>query len=197
MDFATLVTTARSCRRFVAAQPVSLKTLVALVDCARVVPCGANRQSLRYIVCNEPSRNAAVFAGLRWAAYLADWEGPAESERPAAYVAILAPRDGGAGVRVDLGIAAQTIMLGVAAQGLGCCMVGAFDRDVVEVALEVPQEYEVQLVLALGAPAERRVLEPLGEDGSIRYWRDAEGVHHVPKRSLDDVLLARYGDHNA
>ena len=196
MDYGSLVTTARSCRRFDAARPIPLSILVWLVDLARIAPCGANRQALRYVVCNDRTRNDRVFGALRWAAYLTDWDGPAEPERPAGYVGILAPREGGAGVRVDLGIAAQTIMLGAAAQGLGCCMIGAFDRAVVEEALEVPQDYEVQLVFAIGHPAERRVLAPLGEDESIRYWRDAQGVHHVPKRSLDDVLVGRFGDSN-
>jgi hypothetical protein len=33
------------------------------------------------------------------------------------------------------------------------------------------------------------VLEDIGAGGGIEYYRDASGVHHVPKRSLNDVLL--------
>jgi len=44
-------------------------------------------------------------------------------------------------------------------------------------------------VIALGKPAETCLIEPLGQDGDIRYYRDAEGIHHVPKRSLDDLIV--------
>ena len=66
----------------------------------------------------------------------------------------------------------------------------------VEAVVPSRPRHGVQLVLAIGHPAERRVLAPLGEDESIRYWRDAQGVHHVPKRSLGDVLVGRFGDSN-
>jgi len=33
---------------------------------------------------------------------------------------------------------------------------------------------------------------PPSPDGDIRYYRDAEGVHHVPKRSLDELILQEY-----
>ena len=33
------------------------------------------------------------------------------------------------------------------------------------------------------------VIDPVGPEGDIRYYRDGDGVHHVPKRSLDDLVL--------
>ena len=196
MEFDTLVREARSCRRFHESSRLSSAVLTGLVDCARIAPCGANRQSLRYIVTVDAERNARLCAALKWAAYLTDWKGPEEGERPAGYIIILSDPEESKNPSVDLGIAAQTIMLGASAQGLGCCMLGAFDRKAVAAMLDVPPHYEVLLVLALGVPAERRVLDPVAGDGSIRYWRDAEGVHHVPKRSLETVLVATFGDDN-
>ena len=51
---------------------------------------------------------------------------------------------------------------------------------------------KIALVLGLGAAKETRVVANMPESGATTYWRDAEGVHHVPKRSLEDLILARY-----
>ncbi len=55
--------------------------------------------------------------------------------------------------------------------------------------LSLPEQYEIQLVLAFGYPAEQVVLEEVGSDGRTNYWRDPAGVHHVPKRALSEVLI--------
>ena len=55
--------------------------------------------------------------------------------------------------------------------------------------LEIPPRYKILLVLALGKPAETVTVETVGADGSIEYWRDADGIHHVPKRLLDELIL--------
>ena len=55
--------------------------------------------------------------------------------------------------------------------------------------LALDERYTIGYVIALGKPAEISVIEPLGQDGDIKYYRDADGVHHVPKRSLDDLLV--------
>jgi nitroreductase len=94
---------------------------------------------------------------------------------------------------IDTGIAAQTIMLAAAEQGIAGCMIGSILKDTLTRVLSLPETYEILLVLALGYPAESVVLEPLGEDGDTRYRRDADGVHHVPKRSLQDILLRKTG----
>ena len=45
--------------------------------------------------------------------------------------------------------------------------------------------------VAFGVPAEIQVIDAIDSnpDGSINYWRDEAQVHHVPKRSLADVLV--------
>jgi hypothetical protein len=67
-------------------------------------------------------------------------------------------------------------------------MVGAIQREELRKALSIPERYEILLVLALGKPAEQVCLEEVAGDGNIHYWRDSQGVHHVPKRSLEDIL---------
>lgn len=179
----------RSYRRFYQQEKVDLDTLRDLVDLARLSASGANRQPLKYLLSAEPERNATIFACLGWAAYLKDWAGPAEGERPAAYIVVLGDTGVSASSGVDHGIAAQSILLGATERGLGGCIIASVQKDRLRQALDVDARYEILLVLALGRPKEVVVIEPLAPDGDIRYWRDDQGVHHVPKRQLDDIIV--------
>jgi nitroreductase len=178
----------RSVRRFHQDHPVSIETLRELVDMGRLSASGANHQPLKYAISCDPAKNAAIFACLAWAGYLR-WPGPAEGERPSAYIVILCDTLISKGPGCDHGIAAQSIMLGAAEKGLGGCMIGSIQREEIKKALGLPAHLDVVLVLALGKPRETVVLETVGADGSIKYWRDAEQVHHVPKRKLEDVIV--------
>jgi len=188
-----LVRKNRSYRRFHQDVVVDIETLRALVNLARLSASGSNLQPLKYILSCEPATNARIFPHTRWAGYLKDWSGPAEGERPAAYVVILGDTEIHKSFGCDHGIAAQSIMLGAAERGLGGCMIGSVDHTGLRKALDISEQYEILLVLALGRPKETVVLEEVGPDGDIRYYRDAEGVHHVPKRSLDELILREYG----
>ncbi|NLG98675.1 MAG: nitroreductase family protein [Chloroflexi bacterium] len=184
-----LVTKSRTYRRFYQNEPVSLETLRELANLARLSPSGSNLQPLKYILSNEPEKNALIFEHLAWAGYLRDWPGPVEGERPSAYIIILGDTNISKNFGCDHGIAAQSIMLGAAEQGLGGCIIGSVRRSELSQALNIPEQYQILLVLALGKPKETVKIEPLPEDGSVYYWRDEEQVHHVPKRSLDDIIL--------
>jgi nitroreductase len=133
--------------------------------------------------------NQKIFPCLAWAAYLKDWGGPAEGERPSAYIIILGDTEIAKDFNLDPGIAAQTIMLGATERGFGGCMIASIRRETLREVLGIPERYQILLVLALGKPKEKVVLEPVGPDGDIRYYRDSEGMHHVPKRSLDEIIL--------
>lgn len=179
----------RSYRRFVESERISKETLRELIDLARCTPSAANLQPLKYIICNEPERCAAIFPTLAWAGYLADWPGPTEGERPSAYIVILGDTEIRKDFGCDHGIAAQTICLGAAELGLGACMIGSIDRNTLREVLNIPERFEILLVIALGKHAEKVVLEDVGPDGSIKYYRDAQDVHHVPKRKLDELIV--------
>ncbi len=185
-----LVLKNRSYRRFYEAEPVAEETLRQLVDLARYVASGANRQPLKYRLVWTPGERARVFATLSWAGALPDWPGPAEGERPSAYIIVLGDTTISKSFGVDHGIAAQTILLGATELGLGGCMIASVERDDLRRQLEIPPHLEVLLVLALGWPKEKVVLEELPPGGDHRYWRDADGVHHVPKRRLEDIIVS-------
>jgi len=183
----------RSYRRFHQDEPVPLETLKELVDLARHSASGANRQPLKYILCCDPEINARVFPQLAWAGFLTDWGGPAEGERPSAYIIILNDTSIAKVPGTDHGIAAQSMMLGAAERSLGGCMIGSIQRDELRKVLDIQAKYEIMLVLALGKPAEKVVVEDVGPDGDIRYYRDDQDVHHVPKRTLDELVVGTYG----
>jgi len=187
--FKDLVLQNRTCRRFYEDVPTELETLRELVDLARLSASGGNRQPLRYILSCDPDKNALIFPYLGWAAAIKDWPGPSEGERPSAYIVILGDTELNKNFFCDHGIAAQSIMLGASEKGLGGCMHAAVNRKRLSEALGVPPGYEIFLVLSLGKPRETVVLETLEPEGDFNYWRTSDGVHHVPKRRLDDIII--------
>jgi nitroreductase len=178
----------RSYRRFDQQVDVGPDVLRQLVELARLSASGANMQPLKFLLVSDRDACDLVFPHLAWAGYLKDWPGPEEGERPAAYIFILGDRAIRKEFGVDHGIAAQSIMLGAAELGLGGCIIASINRQALRVSFSIPRELEILLCLALGKPKEVVVIEPVGPDGDIRYFRDSEGIHHVPKRSLEELI---------
>jgi nitroreductase len=179
----------RSYRRFHQDVPIKLETLRELVDLGRLSASALNLQPLKYMLSYEPKKNALIFPNLGWAAYLKGWPGPDEGERPSAYIVMLADTEISRSVGCDHGIAAQSILLGAAEKGFGGCMIATVKRPELSKALGIEPLYEILLVIALGKPKETVVIDEIGPDGDTKYWRDGQGVHHVPKRALDDIIL--------
>ena len=179
----------RSCRRFIESEAVPDHILRDLVDLARLSASGANLQPLKYIIANRPKICNKIFPSLAWAGYLTDWEGPAVGERPPAYIIILLDTSIKKVVSCDHGIAAQSILLGAREQDLAGCIIGSITRKKLHQELKIPAAYEILMVIALGKPNETVELETVKSDGSIEYWRDENGIHHVPKRKLKEIIL--------
>jgi nitroreductase len=192
MEFKELVEKNRSYRRFDESRRIGIETLRELVELARKVPAAANKQPLKYVLSCGPDANARVFKTLAWAGALKEWPGPEEGERPSAYIVILVDKEIRANAATDVGIAAQTILLGAVERGLGGCMLGAITRPELRTALSVPNELEIALVVALGTPAEKVVLEDAAPGASVTYYRDADDTHHVPKRTLTETVIAEH-----
>lgn len=182
-----LVRKNRSRRRFFQNEQVSLETLKGLVNLARLSASAGNLQPLKYVLSCEPQKNGTIFSCLSWAAYLKDWPGPDEGERPSAYIVVLGDAGIAKGFGCDHGIAAQSIMLGATELGLGGCIVASVDKERLRELLVIPERFEILLVLALGKPKETVEVEE--EKGDIKYYRDEKGTHHVPKRRLEDIIL--------
>jgi nitroreductase len=184
-----LVLKNRSYRRFFEEEKITQDTLLKLVDYARLVPSGANKQALRYYLASEKNHNEQIFETLGWAGYLKDWQGPVAGERPTAYIILLQDSSYKMATSFDAGIAAQTILLGATEMGLGGCMIGNIQAEKLKQVLNLAENLEIVLVLALGKPKESVVIETMDENNDIKYWRDEEQVHHVPKRKLSDIII--------
>ena len=188
-SFSKLVGMSRSVRRFREDESIDGNLLEELVGLARLSPSGANRQALKFMLACQPDKTELIFPFLKWAGYIKEWDGPDEGERPSAYIIILGDTEVSKNFGTDHGIAAQSIMLGAAAAGLGGCMIGSIDRKGLAMAFGISDRYEIILVLALGKRAESVVVEDVTEETDIKYWRSADRVHHVPKRSLTDLII--------
>ena len=188
MNLKDIVFKTRSCRRFDESHKVTMKRLEDLVDLARLSASGANRQPLKYLIYNTPEDCKRVFPSVIWAAYLKNWDGPAPGERPSGYIIILGDRSITEVFGVDHGIAAQSIMLGATEAGLGGCMIASIKRELLRNELKIPDRFEILLILALGKPVEKIIIDEI-KDGDVKYWRDSNKNHHVPKRPLSDLII--------
>lgn len=179
----------RSYRRFYENETVDVNTLKELIDLARLSASATNLQPLKYILSNTEEKNEGIFETLGWAGYLKEWNGPEKGERPSAYIIILNDLSISKNSSLDPGIAAQSILLGAVEKGLGGCMLGNINKKELKAKLNLDENYEIVLVIALGKPKEEVVIEPIDVAGNVKYWRDEKEVHHVPKRELDNIIL--------
>ena len=182
----------RSFRRFDQSRNITDTTLVNLIDLARLGGSARNCQPWQYTPISDAKRCAEIFPYIAWAGYLPEWKGPVEGERPTAYILCLLNRDWLKGsdkeAHFDLGVATQNLLLGAMQEGIGGCRIGAFSPKLASL-FDLPDHLELALVVALGYPVETVVLEDTGESGDIKYYRDEGQVHHVPKRTLTDIIV--------
>jgi nitroreductase len=188
MKLKDLIYKTRSYRRFDETHRIGMGLLEELVDLARMSASAANRQPLKYLLYNTPEYCERIFPFLAWAGYLKGWDGPAIGERPSAYIIILGDKTITESFNVDHGIAAQSIMLGATEAGLGGCIIASVKREALRSNLLIPEKYEILLILALGKPNEEVIIEEV-EDNNIKYWRDKQDKHHVPKRQLKELII--------
>ena len=179
----------RSVRRFDATHSIDRDTLIELVSLTRFCASGRNAQPLRYRLVTDPDECSRLFPSLAWAGYYKDWAGPAESERPTAYMVQCLDTTLGNDCLCDDGLQLQAITLGATAKGLAGCIIKAFNKSAVVEALRIDPRYTPRYVLALGRAAEKVREVDLGEDGDFRYYRDSQSNQCVPKRALADLII--------
>ena len=161
------------------------EVLLKCVEAAIFSPSGGNLQPLRCVIVNNAKLLNQVFSTLSWAVYLPDY-GPTEEEMPRAYIVLLLDKNGRTPTH-DASIASMSISMVAYDEGLGSCILASVDRKKLRKVLNVPESLDVALVVALGYRTENPVVDPVS-DGKINYWLDNNGVLHVPKRDIKDVV---------
>lgn len=189
MNFRDLVKMNRSYRRFDEQFKIERETLVDLIGLARHAASGRNAQPLKYFLSNDVELNEQIFPTLSWAGYFPAWQGPEKGERPSAYIVVLLDHSISENYFCDDGIAMQNILLGATGEGLGGCIIRSINKPQLSACLNLSDRYEIIDVVALGKPVETVVITDLAEDGDIRYYRDDKGIHYVPKRSLEELII--------
>lgn len=190
--FLDLVKQARSHRGFRQDRKVTRQELEHLVECARFTPAARNDQVLKYYLAEKPETVAAIQPLTKWAGALAELHLPRKGAEPVAYIVICLDgslAENPAPYQRDVGIVAQTMLLAAAEMGLNGCMIGSFAAGELREKLGLPEVIKPQLLLALGEGTDRIVMTDVGEDGSTTYYRDAEDIHYVPKRTLEQLIL--------
>ena len=177
----------RSYRRFDSSKKIPHDLLYSFAECARYTASGANLQRLRFTLINDEKECEDIFSSLKFAGYLKEWAGPKESERPVAYVIISTAATLDTTLSIDIGIAAEAMLLCACEAGVGGCMFRSYNHD--KVKAHIPREgQEPCLVIALGYPTENVYICD-SVDGEIKYYRDENDDHAVPKLSLDELIL--------
>ncbi len=186
MSLYELILSRRSVRQF-KPEPVSRSILEKLINAARLAPSGANLQPLEFVVVDEEEVRKRLFPCLRWAAYIVPEGNPQPGNEPVAYVVVLVNlKLRKKGYERDVGAAVENMILTAWEERVGSCWIANADIEKIKDMLNVPEDYKVDSVLALGYPAEEPITEELKE--SVKYWKDSKGRLHVPKRRLDDIV---------
>jgi nitroreductase len=183
-----LVLKTRSYRRFDAQRPITDRELYEMVDAARLSGSAANRQRIRFALVNDKDTCDKIFSNVAFAGYLKEWSGPTETERPLAYIVMMCKEENiDTSLAIDMGIVAEAILLTATELGLGGCMIRSFKKAETEAILK-REGYNAAFVIALGKPAEKVYITSV-KDGDIKYYRDENDDHAVPKLSLGELII--------
>ena len=189
MDMMEFLRTRRTYRRF-AQRPVEPAALADAVEAARIASCGANRQTLKYIVVQSAEMVAAVQPLVRWAAYLPPEQGcPKPDEVPTAFIAVVQDERLPGASDTDAGLALGSLTAAAWAHGVGSCIMGSIDRPALCALLGVPGGCRLHSMVALGYPTHESRVVPM-ENGDVKYFLDGAGDYCVPKRPTEEVRLA-------
>ena len=184
----------RSYRGYDESRRISREELVHFVDCARFAPSSVNGQPFKYYLAYEKEDVDRIQPLTGWARALPQMKLPHPGKCPTAFIIICQNTDWDADLKryfKDVGIVAQTMLLAAAEQDLGGIMIGNFSPDRVKETLSLPENLVPMLIVAFGKPDEKIVITEIENGESVKYYRDENDVHYVPKRKLEDIITEK------
>ena len=192
MKVLNLIAKTRSIRRYKEDQPVSMETLRYIANATRFVGSAGNKQPLRLMLVNDKPTCDAIFEEISFAARLRpEWEGPKEGERPAAYIVVMTDFEPNVNTGIDMGLAAEAMLITAREEGLGGCIFRSFNPEKLGAKLgKAP--YMPAMVISIGYPDEVVILQCARDHKCLddpKYFRDMYGHHIVTKLPLENILI--------
>lgn len=161
--FTDLCLRRQTCRDF-GDKPVEHEKLAACVDAARLAPSGCNAQPWSFVVAEKPDtvkQVAECVPQLGMNPYAAAAKAfIVVVEEPATLMPkISCLLDNQYFAKGDLGAATAYLCLEAAAQELGVCQFGIFDREKMRTILGIPKDKPIAALLGIGYPRNPEIRE--------------------------------------
>ena len=189
--FKDLVMKSRSCRGFDSDKKVKIEDIKTLISYVRYCPQARNLQALKYRIVTEDKEVKVLQDNTVYGGALPKLNLPFDNQEPTSFIVICLDKtinDNMEAHKIDIGIVAQTILLGAQEMGIDGIMIGSFHKKNIQEGLALDENYEIGLVIPLGYSVETTKIVDY-ETGSINYYRDSENVHYIPKRKLEELII--------
>ena len=176
----------RSYRGYDPAYKVSAAALEQIVAVNALLPSAKNQQALRFKLVTEDTGADKVLENIKLGGMLPELHLPFPGTEPKAFIIVCATVPESKMLHVDVGIAAQSMLLKAVDMGYNGLIIGAFNAKKIEEAFALP--YPPVLILAIGKGNEKIELKEISAEDSHAYWRE-NGVHFVPKVRWEDLII--------
>ena len=183
----TLFEKNRSYRGYKTDYVVKREMLERIVAVTAKIASAKNQQVLRFKLVTKETGADIIVQNMRLGGLLPELHLPFEGTEPYAFIIICSTIPENKFVDIDLGIAAQSMLLKATEMGLNGIMIGAFNKAKITEAFNLP--FEPLLILAIGKGNERIKLQPVDACENLAYYRDENGVQYVPKIRWEQLVL--------
>ncbi len=182
----TLLLKNRGYRGYDHQQKVSIETLKTIVGVNNKIPSARNQQVLRFKLVNAENGAASILENIKMGGALPELHLPFEGTEPEAFIIVCSNIPENKMVDIDAGISVQSMLLKAVELGLRGLIIGAFNKEKIIQALQLP--YDPLLILAIGKGNENIRLTEISEGEDHRYYRK-DGTHYVPKVRMEDLII--------
>lgn len=169
---------------------ISKEDLNTMIENARYSASARNAQNIRYALISSDEICDEIFPLTAWAGAI-EWN-PNKEEAPTTYIILCLPNDKNLNYNMnyfDMGLAAQNILLTANSLGYGGCILASFNKIKTKELLNLPENYNCEIMIALGEPNEKASIID-AKDGNTKYHRDVENRHnYVPKILIQDLII--------